>query len=117
MNSFQKIILIIAVIILIITLVFIGVVLSYSKNSTTWPPLVPECPDYWIMDPSNNCVNTKGLGTCPPKSGQQHLIVNFNTPTYTGDNGLCAKYTWANNCGVSWDGITYGVDNPCTTSS
>jgi hypothetical protein len=117
METFQKIILMIAVIILIITLVFIGIVLSYSKNNNKWPPVVPECPDYWIMDLSNNCINTKGLGTCPPQSGQQHLVMNFNTATYKGSNGLCAKYKWAQNCKVAWDGVTYGVNNPCTTSS
>jgi hypothetical protein len=114
MESFQKIILFSAVIILIIALVFIGVTLSYSKNKNKWPPMVPECPDYWIMDPSNNCINTKDLGTCSSKSGEDHLIMNFNTPTYKGDNGLCAKYTWANNCNVSWDGVTYGANNPCS---
>lgn len=117
MESFQKIILIIAVIILTITLVFIGVVLSYSKNRNTWPPIIPECPDYWSMDLSNNCINTKDLGTCPPQSGQKHLKMDFNSPTYSGYNGLCAKYKWANNCKVSWDGITYGGSNPCTKLS
>ena len=80
-----------------------------------WPPLIPQCPDYWFMDPSSNCVNIRNLGTCSPQSGKKHLIMNFNTPAYTGSNGNCAKYTWANNCNVSWDGITYGVNNPCSS--
>jgi hypothetical protein len=115
MASFQKIILIVALIILILCLVFIGVTLGYSKNNTQWPPLIPQCPDYWFMDPSSNCVNIRNLGTCSPQSGKKHLIMNFNTPAYTGSNGNCAKYTWANNCNVSWDGITYGVNNPCSS--
>jgi hypothetical protein len=114
MASFQKSVLVIAVIILVITLIFVGVALSYSK-ATTWPPMTPDCPDYWLMDGSGNntsCINVKNLGTC---SNQK--VMNFNSSTYTGTNGLCAKYTWANNCGLSWDGITYGVDNPCQTSA
>jgi hypothetical protein len=115
MEGFQKIVLFCAIIILIITLVIIGLALNYSKD-TMWPPLVPSCPDYWKIDGSENnttCTNVKDLGTCPANSGENHLIMNFNNSPFTGSNGLCAKYKWANNCGISWDGITYGVSNPC----
>ena len=115
MNSFQKIVLIVAIITLIVTLIFIGVTLSYAKNDQ-WPPMVPDCPDYWMIDGSGNnskCINVKNLGTCPPQSGEKHLTMDFNTPLYTGSNGTCAKYTWAKKCGITWDGITYGVGNPC----
>jgi hypothetical protein len=118
MDGFQKFILFAAIIILIVALVFIGITLSYSSD-TSWPPMTPECPDYWTIDGSGNnqrCVNIKDLGTCPPKNGEKHLTMDFNTPTFTGSNEMCAKYTWANNCNISWDGITYGVDNPCQTS-
>jgi hypothetical protein len=120
MEGFQKIVLFSAIIILIITLVFIGVALSYSKDNQTWPPMTPECPDYWTIDGSGNngiCINVKDLGTCQPESGDKHLRMNFNLPAFTGSNELCAKYSWAKKCHVSWDGITYGVDNPCQTTS
>jgi hypothetical protein len=119
MESFQKFVLFGAIIILIITLVIIGLALNYSKN-TMWPPLVPTCPDYWIVDGSGNnttCTNIKDLGTCPPNSGEKHLVMNFNNPPFTGSNGLCGKYRWASNCGVSWDAITYGVSNPCQSTN
>jgi len=116
MNQFQKIILYTAVIVLILTLVIIGVSLSYVKNDQTWPPMTPECPDYWLSDGSGNntnCINIKDLGTCPPRENKKHLVMNFNTPAFSGQNSLCAKYTWAQNCKLSWDGITYGTKNPC----
>jgi len=119
MEGFQKIVLIGAIIILIIALIFIGIALSYSKNKM-WPPMVPSCPDYWQIDGSGNnttCTNIKDLGSCPSQSGQPHLVMNFNNPAFTGANGLCAKYTWAKNCNISWDGITYGVNNPCQTTA
>jgi len=119
MDGFQKFVLFAAIIILIIALVFIGIALTYSTD-TTWPPMTPECPDYWTIDGSGNnatCINVKDLGTCSPQSGSQHLTMNFNGSAFTGSNGACAKYTWAKNCGVSWDGITYGVNNPCQTTS
>lgn len=118
MEGFQKTVLIGAIIILIITLVIIGIALKNAK-STDWPPLVTQCPDYWIIDGSGNnttCTNIKDLGTCSPQNGNRHLEMNFNTSPFTGSNGTCAKFNWARRCDVSWDGITYGVQNPCQTT-
>ena len=119
-GSFQKIVLFAAIIILIIALVVIGIALSVTKNRHKWPPIVSDCPDWWISDGSGNnstCINVKDLGVCPAATGEPHQVMNFNQQQFTGSNGTCAKYTWANNCNVSWDGITYGVDNPCNSSS
>ena len=117
--TFQKIVLIIAVILLILTLVIIGYSLSKAKSNAPWPPLIGDCPDYWV-DLSGNggqCVNTQSLGTCNiPSSGQENAM-DFSGSTFTGANGLCAKYTWAKNCGVTWDGINSGVQNPCNKST
>jgi len=118
MEGFQKIVLIGAIIVLIITLVIIGVTLGNAKNKN-WPPHVPECPDYWMIDGSGNnttCTNMKDLGTCHPVTGNKHLVMNFNTSPFTGSNEMCAKYNWAKKCHVSWDGVTYGVQNPCQTT-
>jgi len=119
MPSFQKIVLIISIVVLIISLAVIGVTLHYSKLSTKWPPHIPECPDYWLSDGSGNksvCTNIKNLGVCPPKTGEKHLSMNFNNPPFNNlSNSNCAKYTWANVCKISWDGITYGANNPCDT--
>ena len=119
METFQKIVLFSAIIILILALVIMGVLLT-SSNESEWPPVVSECPDWWAstkQGSENICVNVKDLGTCPPVSGQPHQVMNFNTSTFTGSNGTCAKYTWANKCNVTWDGITYGVSNPCESTS
>lgn len=119
MEGFQKIVLFSSVILLIIALVIIGIALMYSKNQT-WPPMTPECPDYWLVDGSGNnttCINVKNLGKCSPQSQNKHLVMNFNNYPFTGSQGLCNKYTWANKCGITWDGITYGAQNPCQTSS
>lgn len=116
MEGFQKMVLITAIVILIIALVIIGIALSYAKANEEWPPIVPECPDYWVIDGSGNnttCTNVKDLGICPAKSGEKHQIMNFQGYAFTGDNGACNKYNWAKKCKVSWDGITYGVQNPC----
>lgn len=114
MASFQKIVLITAIIILIIVLIFIGITLAFTKPEV-WPPVVPQCPDYWTMDGSGNntvCNNVQNLGTCGVKS------MNFNQPQFSGSQGTCNKYTWSQNCDISWDGITYGLlNNPCSTQT
>lgn len=111
MSTFQKTVLFAAIVVLILCMVFIGYSLQTAQKSM-WPPNIPVCPDYWDVDVSGNkCLNTNNLGTC----GLSEM--NFNTPTYTGSRALCNKYTWARNCGLAWDGITYGVKNPCDSKS
>ena len=119
MQTFQKIVLISAIIILIIILALIVYALNRSSFSV-WPPLVGDCPDFWV-DLSGNggqCTNVHNLGNgnCKPLSSQKYLTMDFTQPIFTGGNSLCAKYQWANNCGVTWDGITYGIANPCDAS-
>jgi len=119
MQAFQKIVLFSAIIILIIVLVLIGYALRKSSSSV-WPPLIGDCPDFWV-DLSGNgaqCTNVQNLGngTCKPLASQKYLTMDFTQPIFNGGNALCAKYQWATNCGVTWDGITYGVSNPCDAS-
>jgi hypothetical protein len=117
METFQKIVLYTAAIVLLVALVFVGISLTYSKSNMPWPPITPECPDYWTIDGSGNnavCINMKNLGTCRAQAGQRYLKMNFNKAPFVGTNSNCAKYQWANRCKVSWDGITYGVNNPCS---
>jgi hypothetical protein len=111
MATIQSIILTLAIAILLIILIVIGINNSKSQSKQTRPPVTGDCPDYWIdrgKGGSQCVVNAKndniGLATSP---------MDFSSPIYSGSNGACIKYTWANNNKVSWDGITYGVPNPC----
>jgi len=117
--NFQKIILTIAIVVLIVLLVVIGITLSKASDSEVWPPIIGECPDYWV-DLSGNgeaCVNTHSLGRCNIPSNGEQASMNFNQAPFNTENGNCAKYTWATGCQVTWDGITSGVKNPCDTST
>jgi hypothetical protein len=117
--NFKKVVLLIAFIVLITILTIIGIILSKSSSSTTWPPVVADCPDYWV-DLSGNgemCLNTHKLGKCNIPTTDDKNTMNFNTSPYNGTDGTCSKYTWATNCNVTWDGITYGVNNPCDTTT
>ena len=53
MEGFQKNVLIIAIIVLIISLFLMGMLLG-SSDGETWPPLVGDCPDWWIAEGSGN---------------------------------------------------------------
>lgn len=117
--NFQKIVLTIATVLLIVILVVIGLTLSKANVDENWPPIVGECPDYWV-DMSGNgeaCFNSHNLGKCNLPSSNNPNTMNFNQPPFTGANGNCSKYNWATKCGITWDGITSGVKNPCDTSS
>ena len=115
---FQKIVLIIAIVLLIIMLVVIGVTLSKSRTENNWPPIVGECPDYWV-DMSGNgeaCFNSNSLGRCNIPGDKNNNTMNFNQSPFIGNDGDCSKYRWATSCGVTWDGITSGVKIPCNKS-
>ena len=129
MASFQKIVLTIAVVVLVIILVIIGYLLIKTPSGNTWPPLIGQCPDYWVDFSGNgaNCVNVQSLGDCSgngnincsnainntPSSG-----MNFSTSAFTdSQNGLCNKYNWASTNGITWDGVWPDFPNPCPSAS
>jgi hypothetical protein len=108
--NFQRIVLMIAGVLL---LGFLAVVIySMIKADTTgdWPPVISNCPDGWVMDTDGKtCKNTNGLRTATSCSGS----VDFTAPEYLGKGGLCEKYKWAVACGANWDGISNNP-NACT---
>lgn len=97
--TFQKIVLFIALVILILMLAFVGVMLYRSKETAVWPPQVSECPDYWKVIGVNKCQNDKGLGNCTG-------VHDFSSAEWQGKRGLGKKKTWAKECNITWDGIT-----------
>ena len=116
-GGFQKITVLIALMILLLIFLFLGGSLAYASKNGIVSPNLPQCPDYWEIestDTGSRCVNVQNLGICPAASGDTNLSIDFSSGNFT-DN--CAKYTWANNCNVAWDGLTYGADNPCTVAA
>jgi ribosomal protein L37AE/L43A len=50
----------------------------------------------------------------------QYNVTDDSIPIAEFQPGIKVKlieYNWAKKCNVSWDGITYGVENPCSTTS
>jgi len=107
MEGFQKTVLVIAIIFLLICLIVISLLLIKNKKQQLWPPIISNCPDYWLdlSDNGSKCVNIQNLGTC-----KSTTTMDFSVAPYIGSNGDSQKYNWAKGCGVTWDGVTYGVN-------
>lgn len=121
MDSFFKIVLVVAFVALIITLTIVGYLMSQSTSGVRFPPVAAKCPDYWKAG--------SGSGICSiPASYDNNvgsIFNNFdafgkNTPGISGqtnidfsDSGwskngsaICGQKTWANTYGIQWDGVS-----------
>jgi hypothetical protein len=109
MSSFQSIVMSIAVVLLIICLIFVGISLYHGKYDKQFPPVMANCPDYWIDQSVKNngskCVNVKNLG-----NSQCDKTMDFSKSRWNGQDGLCAKSKWARSCDLTWDGIDNNTD-------
>ena len=109
MASFQKNVLMIAAVLLIISLILFAVLMIQSSKK--YPPVVANCPDYWVdlsggvNNDGSSCYNVKNLG-----KSQCKKQMDFNVDFWTGDDGNCNKQTWAKGCDLTWDGITNNPD-------
>lgn len=119
--NFQKIVLIIAIVILIVSLVFIGMQIKKSKSKQAWPPIVSQCPDYWVIETANgpNKGKCKTTEQTPASACNTTSGIDFTIGDYAGAGSACKKKEWANKCvaPVAWEGITYGAPDPCAIKS
>jgi hypothetical protein len=108
--SFQNTVIKISSLVFIITLVVIGFSLYNNKSSVVYPPVIANCPDYWLEKPSNDndtniCFNTNKLGKSSCEKNK-----DFTGSLWTGGDGNCNKYKWAKSCNLTWDGITNSIN-------
>ena len=104
--TFQKIVLIVALILLIISLVVIGVLIKSSMVSAKFPPEISKCPDYFTVQLENGkitCKNPLGLGRC----AEGLTPVPGDDMNARVQNCRLAKQS----CGVTWDGLTSSTAN------
>ena len=99
--NFQKIVIIVATIILLGMLLIIGYSMSQYKGNMKYPPSISECPDYWISS-DNKCTNPDNINNL----GGCSVPMIFNRSKYIGHNGNCEKVKWANKCKITWSGLT-----------
>ena len=98
--TFQKTVLIIALVLLILSLVIVGVLIKSAATTAKFPPEVSTCPDYFKVQNQNgtiHCTNPLSLGSCP--TGLTPIIGNDMDSRVAN----CKK---SRGCGVTWDGLT-----------
>ena len=101
--NFQKIVIIIAIILLILALAFIATAITNEQKKTQFPPVISECPDYWKHNVEKNvCENVHKLGK-ETTDGSKIKDLDLNM---LNKLTLCDKLKGANSLNISWDGIT-----------
>jgi hypothetical protein len=69
--NFQRVIIIIAIIMLIVAMIFIGYALYNQSNAVgAWPPEKPMCPDFWTVDSDGK--------TCPAPKDMDKTNCEYN---------------------------------------
>jgi hypothetical protein len=122
--TFYSTVLLVATVILILSLTYVGVLMYSANSSALFPPQIAACPDQWsISSDGSGCVipasTSKNYGTLSASAyasvpgyyldDNGNNAINFNNSNWTGINGtssVCNKQKWANSTGVIWDGIT-----------
>jgi|TARA_R110001599_G_scaffold347716_3_gene574271 hypothetical protein len=106
LGTFQKTVLIVALVILVLGLIIVAIMLLASASDAKWPPYSGTCPDYWNLEniPGTNggekCVNKFKLGLGKSQSNCKNFVPQ------SGSGSGCTKFNYANSCQVTWDGIT-----------
>jgi hypothetical protein len=110
LNTFNKTVLLVASVLLIIGLIIIGFLINKSVETSAYPPVISDCPDYWnVAYDSNqkkicqhNSINPgQNIPTC-----RSYPVSLFTVTGSTDADKICAKNTWAKSCNIHWDGIT-----------
>jgi len=127
--AFQKIVLTVSIVLLIICLIFIGVMLYNSKYTAKFPPVTGSCPDYWVNLGPNKQHGNKTMCVPPgfinPETGKEvsPAIDGYGSPDSAcqqpkympssegmSSGELCDNSRWAKKCGYSWDGVANNSD-------
>jgi hypothetical protein len=96
MQGFQRTVLIVAAVMLVICLVVLATLIKNAVEQVDWPPQSSTCPDYWLES---------AQGMCSPQP-------NMNVGTSSGDLNIRKVGTpeqrcdWARKHNVVWDGYT-----------
>jgi hypothetical protein len=124
-TNFFMIVISIASFLLIVSLTYIGIVLSRNASSTPYPPIANACPDGWGIDTNGNCIIPSNT-TSSAGSNNLGTLATYNTiPGFASsgastsgtfnpnDNGwassgstVCGKKLWANKYNIQWDGVS-----------
>lgn len=122
LSSFNKVVIIVTSIVLIISLLVYGVLInSAQKNDYKFPPQISKCPEYWdissnsnntickergINNNNNNFSNTANSSVLTINSDNNDISYNTYIMKYNDKDSICGIYEWSNSNKISWSGIT-----------
>jgi hypothetical protein len=89
-DSFYLTITIIAAVILILSLTYVGVLLYSTKSTIAFPPTQSKCPDYWQIDSSGKCK----VPTSANATNASGLTFNTSSPNRQLDKTTPNTYTY-----------------------
>lgn len=121
LSTFNKVIIIVTSIVLIISLLVYGLLInSAQKNNYKFPPKISKCPDYWdisnnddyticidrgINNNNNNFPNPANSSILSVSDGND-ISYNTNIMKYNDKDSICGIYEWCNSNKISWGGIS-----------
>jgi hypothetical protein len=117
---FNKIVLMVATILLILGLIIIGIIIVRTLEGQVFPPVVTECPDYWNVAYNNSgeiiCRNNHINSGYSTNQCRNFPTSKFSANGTSANDIICEKFNWAKQCNIHWDGIT---NNPkaCTKTT
>ena len=127
--KFQLVVIIILGVLLIITLLSFYYIATRSGDDIPFPPSIPICPDYYYQVHSNDGkIRCKAMPSIAAaidavRGKDDDFRKGCKNPAffprhYSGTNANCEKYKWYAGCNYipAWEGVTYGVQNPCATT-
>ena len=96
LSEFNKIVLIIATIVLIISLLILGYFLNVALLNDTYPPVISECPDYWDLSLNSlgekECINVSTINSGNGMSECKTLnLTEFSMSGTDKNSVICAK--------------------------
>jgi hypothetical protein len=103
-DSFYLTITIIAAVILILSLTYVGVLLYSTKSTVAFPPTQSKCPDYWTIDTSGKC-------KVPTSTNDK----NASGLTFNGSPGITRQLDKTTNTIFQY-GISSVIDNTTAAS-
>tara|TARA_Y100000389_G_scaffold176551_1_gene188148 strand:+ start:7953 stop:8312 length:360 start_codon:yes stop_codon:yes gene_type:complete len=114
MAAFQNNVVRIATIVFIAFMALVSLMLLLAKENQQFPPMYPTCPDYYglISDGGAKCeVKFPQMISASSTGGPGNMPCNKLDLTQTAYKGwetqqLKNKRKWAEDCGVTWDGVT-----------
>jgi hypothetical protein len=118
-NNFYTMVTIIAIVLLIFALAFIGWTMSKQKAVDEYPKLHTTCPDFWAINSDGNCERPGPTGLNRGGETTDNATFFLGASGVNGNsfssrdagwgstgNAICGKQTWANSQGITWDTVT-----------